>query len=372
LLPVVRRGNPMRKNRWYPQTRYTSYLFLSVILIANVFGFDDDPVGYMQFEIHFADVYAVQDLPGQDSFLVSTSRGLRIYNFNNGSSYRTVTNTRNISSMNFAVDAENSRIAVYDQSQSTVEIRDAVSFQLIGELIIPDKTIFDIAFGYNAGEIILSASDVRTFPDFQVIENAHLVVYDLDTKIESMRFNNAGDLVDIISVSQNGKQIFLRNQLPGYDSYDFVVIDKDTGLRRNLREAWYILPAYSQNTDIVALGVTLSLGITDEFEYLVEVWDLQTETQICSVPISPNPNRIPFTGLDRVSALALNSNGSMLAVGDDDGMVSIWDAYTCSLLSLFRVYYDKVEQLIFAHDDAILLSLNADKSSQTIRAWLLE
>jgi WD40 repeat protein len=201
------------------------------------------------------------------------------------------------------------------------------------------------------------------------IGNGTVTVYDLESNTQISSFENVADLVTDLHFSPDETMIVFRGSYPGYYRYDMQVWDIETETRSLIRESWFILPAYSQRTTEVVLALTLSLGLTNEYSYQVEIWNPKTNLVIQNIPISRNPDADLFAIPNRIPALALNSDATLVATGNDEGEITIWDIKTGMQLVSFQAYLQSVEQLAFTNDDKSIISLGSDDDNHTIRVW---
>ncbi len=106
-------------------------------------------------------------------------------------------------------------------------------------------------------------------------------------------------------------------------------------------------------------GLWLVAAIGDSWSDTRElvVWDIATAQIVQSLPIA---------GDDFGTSLAFSPDGSLLAVGSDDGMIYIWDTATFQLLVTLSGHRGSVERLAFSNDGRILASAGSDG---TVRLW---
>lgn len=68
----------------------------------------------------------------------------------------------------------------------------------------------------------------------------------------------------------------------------------------------------------------------------------------------------------RASAVALSARGELLAVGDQSGLITLYDLATASLLRSFDHHRARVYALAFSPDDSLLVSGSRDR---TVQSW---
>ncbi|MBK8025424.1 MAG: hypothetical protein IPK19_29530 [Chloroflexi bacterium] len=330
------------------------------------------------FQIAESDVQQLGIIPDLASFVASSDRGIAIYELGGGDQAGFIPNMPDRPALQFAIDRLNSDIIVYDGEQSSIDIINAEDLRLIANAtldVLKPGSVSALAYdGHDA--VALAVTDELIFPDNAVYENTGLVFYSLSNRQTSRLVLD--DLIGFpaiatfVTFAMNAESAFILVNYPGYDWYEMWELDRTTGHLKQTVEAAYIVPAFAAHADVTALGLAFTLGITDDWEYRVEVSDLMSERVICSVPVEPNPYRPRFGRLDRISAVALTDDGTLLAIGDDEGKIKLWITDTCTHLTDFVAHQDKIAGLVFPENGKILLSVNAVTASQHIRAWTIE
>ena len=246
----------------------------------------------------------------------------------------------------------------------TDQFWDSSSSLLVDTIETDVNRITSLAFDTTGTLLAWARSEARD----PWIGNGSVFIYNPQTESEIASFYNVADIVTSLHFSPGNEVIIFRGSYPGY-GFDIQIWNIETETRLTIRELWFVVPAYSSYTSVVALGVTMSLGITNEYSYQIEIWDAQTDTIIQSIPIARNAQRDPFAIPNRIPALALNNDASIVASGNDEGIITIWDINTGTQLASFQAYSQSVEQLAFTNDGKKLISLGTDGSAHSIQIW---
>lgn len=320
--------------------------------------------------------------PSGETLVVTTPTNAQVYSLSDTSTEMSfLGDCRPINHV--AINADGSRIATSDRDTTSIQLWDTSSNSLVdtletdqfwdssssllvGTMETDVNRITSLAFDTTGTLLVWARSEARD----DWIGNGSVFIHNPQTESEIVSFYNVADIVTSLHFSP-GNEVIFRGSYPGY-GFDIQIWDIETETRLTIRELWFVVPAYSPYTSVVALGVTMSLGITNEYSYQIEIWDTQTDTIIQSIPIARNAQRDPFAIPNRIPALALSSDAAIVAAGNDEGIITIWDVNTGTQLSSFEAYSQSVEQLAFTNDDKKLISLGSDDTDQSIRVWGIE
>ena len=100
------------------------------------------------------------------------------------------------------------------------------------------------------------------------------------------------------------------------------------------------------------------------------VWDLQTGEKLLRVPGGRSGQQSYHTGhCSPVLALAVSSDGTLLASGDQDRLIMIWDTNTMARLHTFKGHRDAVSGLVFRRGTHTLYSASYDRS---VKIWSVD
>jgi WD40 repeat protein len=305
--------------------------------------------------------------PGGETLVVVTPTHAQIYGLSDTSTEMLfLADCRPLNQV--AISFDGSLIAISERDTSSIQLWDSSSNSLMSTINATGDQITSLAFDPTGTFLAWASSEIA---GDSWIGNGRVFLYDLRAESQIATFENVADIVTELHFSPDGEQIVLRGSYPGY-GFDMQVWGIETKERYTIRESWLVVPAYSSNTAEVALAVTMSLDITNEYSHQIEIWNPQTDTVIQSISIPGNTQRDPFAIPNRIPALALSSDAAIVATGNDEGEITIWDVSTGTQLSSFQAYSQSVVQLAFTNDDGKLISLGSDETDQSIRVWGIE
>lgn len=313
------------------------------------------------------DINAFALTPNGDTLIITTSSNAQIYSLSeNAIQLSFLRDCRPISEVAFSSDG--TKVAVVDRDMPLIELWDVSTDSLLETINSTGERITSLTFSQTGDLLAWAVSDIDQIAGDPWIGNATVSVYDLEAHIQISRFQNVADLVTNLHFSPDEEMIVFRGSYPGY-GFDMQVWDIESETRQAIREAWFVIPAYATNTPMVVLSSTTSLGITDEFSYQLEFWNIQTNSITRNTAVPRNPNRSSYAGYARIPAIALNTNASLLATGNDEGTIAIWNTSTGTVLTSFEAYSGQVQQLAFSRNDQYLISLGTDGTLQSIQIW---
>lgn len=100
------------------------------------------------------------------------------------------------------------------------------------------------------------------------------------------------------------------------------------------------------------------------------VWDLHTGQKLNKVPGGRSGQQSYHMGhCSSVLALAVSSDGKLLASGDRDKLIMIWDTDSLARLHTFKGHRDAVSGLVFRRGTHILYSASYDRS---VKIWSVD
>ena len=100
------------------------------------------------------------------------------------------------------------------------------------------------------------------------------------------------------------------------------------------------------------------------------VWDLVTNTKLFKVPGGRKGEQARHPGhCATILSLAVSSDGKLLASGDMDKLIHIWDTATMTRLHTFRGHRDSVSGLVFRRGTHTLYSASHDRS---VKIWSVD
>lgn len=255
----------------------------------------------------------------------------------------------------FAISPDGTLLATYSLETNSIYVFDTSDYELLEEIQITQDRVTAIIFSTDNELIAWGASDDSI--DGHSL-NGSLYLYDTGSQTVFAIIENIADVVDQMSFLNGSEFLSLRGLYPGYEKSDIQIWDVGTESLISKREAWSIVPAYNGNVASIFLGTTLSLGISNEFSYQIEIWEGQSNmvTQLAesSVP---------------VSAMTFSNDNTLLATGNIDGQITLWDAGNLTNLTSF-FSNTKVEYLAFITEHTLLVAGDeGDGNEMRIEVW---
>jgi len=102
----------------------------------------------------------------------------------------------------------------------------------------------------------------------------------------------------------------------------------------------------------------------------IVVWDLETGAKLHKIPGGRKGQQKDHKGhCNCILALAVSSDGALLASGDMDRVIHIWDTQTMSRIHTFRGHRDSVSGLVFRKGTHTLYSSSHDRS---VKIWSVD
>lgn len=218
-----------------------------------------------------------------------------------------------------------------------------------------------LAFGFESGNISLCDSTSRKL--YKQLNGGHdspvtLIVFSYDTsKLISLDDNDVIKIWDLRS-GQNfqiyqgvGSMPRSIEFLPGDRKVIASFTDKtiriwnldlEGGPSTEPREPCLI--SVSQNTS------TAAVIFHDLYDNALELWNLQDNS------------KIKFEATN-IQAVTLSLDGTLLATGHENGIITLWEAPTAREITMFRAHELCVYSLVFSHDGTKLVSANSGARS---------
>jgi WD40 repeat protein len=198
-------------------------------------------------------------------------------------------------------------------------------------------------------------------------------------------------LVDIVGVDGSD---YLAYSLDSIGNVKLV----DIGLQKEIASFFYQLPAAATSMKISPDGKMIAVGGGDWGSGRTEVWDAQTSSKLkvlgCNgfvvwkVQFSPDSTLLAEacgdeTTLQRplkgsivwsakrmqwidVATVAFSPDGTVLASGDYEGKIMLWNVATGEKLVIIDGHFDKINSLVFSEDGTMLVSGSEDG---TVKVW---
>lgn len=272
-------------------------------------------------------------------------------------------NSDNISCGNqvedFSVSPNGERLAIYDRFVNVIRIFNISDFSLIDTIQIQQDYVTTMIFSTNGDRIIWGASDEGIDSHYF---NGSLYIYDVHSESILTTIENIADIVDKIIFFDNSENLILRGLYPGYEKEDIQVWNVYTQELISKKEKWHIVATSSIEGESIFIGSTSSLGITNEFSYELQIWDIFTDTI--------SETREIYTPITTVT---MREDSKLLISGDAEGYITIWDIDTLTDLRSFSSNVSPIIDLVFV-EPHILLIIGKDRTTTQLYAsvWNIE
>lgn len=305
--------------------------------------------------------------PSGNTLVVITSANAQIYSLGDDpAEIDFLEECRPIDKIAFSSDGTKAAVVTHDTT--SIELWDVSTSSLLETMVSTGNQITSVTFSQMGDLLAWADSDVDQIGGDPWVGNGTVIIYSLEKQAQILMFQDVADVVTHLQFTPDGELIVFRGLGPGYGS-NMQVWDTETETRQAIREAWSVIPAYAIDVSTIALSVTESLGITDEYLYQLEFWNTQTDSVSLSIAVPRNPNRLSYAGYARIPALALNSDATLLATGNDEGFIMLWNGNTGALLTTLKAYTDQVQQLAFSRNGQYLLAIGANDTMQSLQVW---
>ncbi len=267
----------------------------------------------------------------------------------------------------FSLDA--SQIATVDRASSQIQLWDTTSGELISSIEGQRDEITSIAFSPSSSLFAWAGSNTDNLGGDPWIGEGSVFVYSPQSGDIVTSFEEVNDIVTELHFTSDNERIMFLSNPAGYNDFNMQLWDVEAGSLVSNREAWFIVPGYAGGSDTISLGVAESLGIANEFSYQIEIWDNEMDTNSQTIIVPVNSEMEPSVIPNHMTALALNGDASLVALGDANGQITIWDVDTGRQLSSFQAYSGAVHKLMFTYNDHLLIGLGSENDTRIIRIW---
>ena len=262
-----------------------------------------------------------------------------------------------ISTTDFAITASGALLAIYDDVNNSILLYDNSQSMMLAEIEITQDRVTDIAFSSDEQMLVWGASNVGI--DDHLFNGS---VYYYNTETQSIA-NIGEDLANVVTdlyIPEMPNFVVFRGQYPGYERADIQILDIETGNVDLIREAWRIIPAHSDNSDMMAMGLTVSLGISNEFKHQVELFSLATN-EVFSIIELP----------EDIQSLAFQNSIPLLAYVNNDNNLFLWDIERGELVDTPQVESVSVHRLAIT-DDGFMVVKITDLTHDRLLLWSLD
>lgn len=268
-----------------------------------------------------------------------------------------------------AFSSDGSHIATVGRDSSQIQVWDADSSELLQTIEGEKDEITSVAFSPSNTLLAWAGSNTDNLGGDPWIGEAGVFIHDLRTDEIVTSIEEVDDIVTQLRFTSNSEHIMFVTNIAGYSNFEMQLWEIATHTQISSQEAWFIISGYTGDGDVVAIGLAQSLGLTNEFSYQIEIWNptlnISSQTISISAPIEPESSSVP----NYMTALTLNGDASLVAMGDTNGQITIWNAANGTSLFSFQGYSDAVRQLLFSRDGRLLIGLGSEDGIATIRIW---
>lgn len=222
-------------------------------------------------------------IPNSDAIVITTSTNAHVYGLSDDSPEISFLGDC-LAIDRVAFSSDSSQVAIVKHDTTTIELWDSSTNSVVDYIVSTGSRITSLAFDPTSNVLGWATSDVDEIASDAWVRNGNLFLYDIEAESEILAFYNVADIVTELHFFQFGDIIIFRGVYPGYD-FDMQVWNLETEMPHAIRESWFVIPAYSPNKSVIALGTTMSLGISDDFSFQLEIWDPQTDTILSLIHI---------------------------------------------------------------------------------------
>jgi WD40 repeat protein len=254
-----------------------------------------------------------------------------------------------------ALSPDSSLLATSDDITSSIELWNTDTYSLIKIIPVLGEHVTDITFSSDNQLLAWASSNGGTSsPYFE----GSVELYDIKSNKIRALLKNVAEIATELNVFDDDTTIAFLGSRYGYLRATVQVWDTTTQTIISKRIAADIAPAFSTDVPTIFLGT--SLADADYYSYQIEQWDGQNDIVLRQAEVR-----------DAISALALNHEGSMLALADNNGTISFWDTSTLITTLNFQSGDASIRYLAFTDNDQ-LLSVGQNENQHNIRIWNID
>ncbi len=162
------------------------------------------------------------------------------------------------------------------------------------------------------------------------------------------------DGIQAVALDRDGQRLAVNNGQRGVYIHDVGGPPQARRLLGSLGADAVRSLAFSPDGRLLAAG---------DFENCIRLWDINTGREVC---LLEGHRRVPISGKNGVFCLAFSPDSTRLASGAADGIVRVWDVQSGKELARCTGHGGRVRTLAFAPDGKFLATAGADNA---LRLW---
>jgi WD40 repeat protein len=242
------------------------------------------------------------------------------------------------------------------------------TFQISGEIVT------DIAFSSDGRLLGVASSDI--IDDMGFPWYARIQLWDLATHEKIAYFTSSTGAIQGIAFAPNSPHFLTNGVRPGYQGNDIEYWDINTLSRlwvyRELRDTQWtsidpLMPLRTATHDAVFAVWGLSQYMND-YNYTggaIQLWNAEERKRQLEFMVN---SRDDLNAGHYVTALAFNSDGSVLAANIEDGPIKLWNTADGSEIAAIDVSLANIREITFSPDNRFLAIHTQDE----ILVWDIE
>jgi WD40 repeat protein len=232
---------------------------------------------------------------------------------------------------------KNNQIFAYGSHDSTIQIWNLVSNQIVAILNSNSFLVYDFLWSKDAQYLLCACSD-------QKIRRWHTKTQKIEILGNKKSWHSSKVLA--LALSPDGKTLVSGSA------------DKTVKIwQLNSQTDPLTLTGYSMAINLIAISPDGQYFVASGLESHLRIRNLETGKLIRSINNS-----------SKVTSLAFSPNNELLAVGSEDKMLRLWHIKTGQEIWTFRGHSERVLDVVFTPDGQTLISASWDK---TIKFWSL-